>query len=358
MAFTTRPKTPCSRCSKAAGILTCRGCDKDFCYHHVAEHREELNKQMDEVTTNHDQLQQTITEQQAQPKCHPLMKQIDIWEQNSIEKIHQAAKEAREQLLIVVDKHRTKVADALTLLTQELTKARNNDDYVETDLNEWIEKIEKLKIDLAAAQAIDFGQDNNEASLIPKIFINDILNDSFEKWFGDIQTTDHGKLILHGQTNQTAAVYSKGAYSSGQHQFRFKIEHLRTNQGFFFSIVSNDMDMDMSSRQFIKFNSMKFEKAFDLTGGYHQNGISLFSLSGYNNVIQTNDILEFQIDCDHQRIRVINERTNYQKEFSTNLARCKLPWRMAIVLHHASDCVQTYFIKHRVYLQKFLLRHV
>ena len=40
-----------------------------------------FNKQMDEVTTNHDQLQQTITEQQAQPKCHPLIKQIDIWEQ-------------------------------------------------------------------------------------------------------------------------------------------------------------------------------------------------------------------------------------------------------------------------------------
>jgi len=65
MAFSSRTKILCSKCSKSAGILTCRGCEKDFCSRHVAEHREELSKQMDEVTTNHDQLQQTIVEQQS-----------------------------------------------------------------------------------------------------------------------------------------------------------------------------------------------------------------------------------------------------------------------------------------------------
>jgi hypothetical protein len=45
-------KILCSICQKASGILTCRGCGKDFCYRHVAEHRQELNKQMDEITTS------------------------------------------------------------------------------------------------------------------------------------------------------------------------------------------------------------------------------------------------------------------------------------------------------------------
>ncbi|CAF5040013.1 unnamed protein product, partial [Rotaria sp. Silwood1] len=66
MANAAERKTLCSICEKAAGIFTCRGCQKDFCYRHVAEHRQELNKQMDELTTNHDQLQQTIVEQEAQ----------------------------------------------------------------------------------------------------------------------------------------------------------------------------------------------------------------------------------------------------------------------------------------------------
>jgi hypothetical protein len=49
MAFTTSTKNLCSNCSKAAGILTCCGCKKDFCYRHVTDHREELNKRMIEL---------------------------------------------------------------------------------------------------------------------------------------------------------------------------------------------------------------------------------------------------------------------------------------------------------------------
>jgi hypothetical protein len=117
-----RRKMPCSKCNKAAGILTCRGCQKDFCYPHVAEHRQELNKNMDDVATNHDQLQQTIAEQEAQPNCHPLMKRIDVWEQQSINKIKQAADIARKELLTIVAAHRNKVTNDLTHLTQELNK--------------------------------------------------------------------------------------------------------------------------------------------------------------------------------------------------------------------------------------------
>ena len=64
------------------------------------------------------------------------------------------------------------------------------------------------------------------------------INNSFETWFGDIQMIDNGNLVLHGQTNQIAAVYSKNSYSSGQHTFRFKIEHLYTSQYFVFGIVN------------------------------------------------------------------------------------------------------------------------
>jgi len=336
MAFTTQTKNLCSNCGKAADILMCGGCKKDFCSRHETDHREELNKQMIELMKNYDQLQQTISKQQAQPNYHPLIKQIDAWEHNAIEKIHQAANEARKQLLTVANKHRTKVADTLTLLTQELTDARDEDDYVETDLKEWTEKLEKLKIDLVAAQTINFGQDDdNNASLIPKIFTKDVSTDSFETWFGDIQITEHGNRILHGRTNQIGTVYSKNAYSSGQHNFRFQIEQLPTHQGFVFGIVSKDMCMILS---------LSFPRLLTKSGNlsalcktyFHQDGICLFSLTGS----KQNDIVHFQIDCDQQRIRFVNERKNDQQKLNTNLNRCKLPWRVVVVLFYAGDCVR------------------
>ncbi|CAF2810619.1 unnamed protein product [Rotaria sp. Silwood2] len=141
MASTTCKKRPCSKCDKAADILTCHGCGKDFCYRRVAEHRQELNKQMDELTTYYDQFQQTIAKQDSQPDCHPLIQKINTWEQESIDKIRREADDARKQLLTILATHRSKVTNDLTHLIQELRKARNEDDYVETDLKEWMERL-------------------------------------------------------------------------------------------------------------------------------------------------------------------------------------------------------------------------
>src|SRR5262249_43938650 len=94
MASSTSQKVSCATCGKAAGLFTCRGCAKDFCTQHVAEHRQTLGKQMDEVTLSHDQLRQAIAECTAEPRRHPLMKQIDEWEKQSVAKINQAADDA------------------------------------------------------------------------------------------------------------------------------------------------------------------------------------------------------------------------------------------------------------------------
>ncbi|CAF3642077.1 unnamed protein product [Rotaria sp. Silwood1] len=213
MASTTRKKRPCSKCDKAAAIFTCRGCQKDFCYRHVAEHRQELNKQMDELTTNHDQLQQTIVEQEAQPNCHPLIQKINEWEQESINKIHRAADDARKQLLTILATQRSKVSNDLTHLIQELSEARNQDDYVEIDLKEWMKRLSELQKDLNGAQSIDFGTDNKDSALISKISIKEISTDFFSRIIGDIQIIENGRVVVHGQTYQNAAACGTGEYS-------------------------------------------------------------------------------------------------------------------------------------------------
>ncbi|CAF3915235.1 unnamed protein product [Rotaria sordida] len=304
MATAVGEKTPCSICQKAVGVFTCRGCGKDFCYRHVAEHRQELNKQMDELTTNHDELQQTITEQEVRPNCHPLIQKINKWEQESIDKIHQTADDARKQVITILGMHRTQVIHDLSCLTKKLNEVRNEDNYVETDLKEWTEKLDKLKIDLNAAQTIDFGEENNSSTLISKFSINDASTDIFYQTVGDIQIIEDGKVAVRGPTNNGAVeIRCKGEYSLGKHRFHFKCERLLNNNSFSCGIVSKS-----TPTKYCYF--------------------------------QTTGVYELLVDCNEHIIRLTQEQSGNTQELKINLDTCPLPWQFFIALFHANDCVR------------------
>ncbi|UJR14398.1 hypothetical protein I4U23_001395 [Adineta vaga] len=213
MATAKNRKTSCVICQKVAGIFTCRGCGNDFCYRHVAVHRQELSKEMEDLTNNHNLLQQTIHEQKVDPNRHPLIEEINVWEQESIEKIHQAASDARRQVITVTNTDHTKLLEDLHSLATVLSTARNEDDYVETDLKEWKEKLEELNTIFSADEMIRFNQDDTENSLISKIFCNHPSHDIFFQTTGDMQISEQGKVITHGPTNRAAAARCKGEYS-------------------------------------------------------------------------------------------------------------------------------------------------
>ncbi|CAF0779299.1 unnamed protein product [Rotaria sordida] len=95
MTSSTTQKTLCVTCGKISGCFTCRECQKDFCKLHVAEHQQELSKQLDDLTLDHDQFRHSLTEHtQQQSQHHSYIKQIDEWEQESINKIHYVATDA------------------------------------------------------------------------------------------------------------------------------------------------------------------------------------------------------------------------------------------------------------------------
>jgi len=136
MASTTE-KNRCAICNKEKATLRCGGCSKDFCFSHVADHRQELCKQLDEVEVTRDLFRQTLSEHISQPQKHPLMQQIDKWERESINKIQQAAKETRQILIQYTTGHITKIEIQLNKLTDQLRKSREEDDFFETDLSRW-----------------------------------------------------------------------------------------------------------------------------------------------------------------------------------------------------------------------------
>lgn len=339
MAFAPSKRPPCSKCNKAAGILTCRGCGKDFCYTHVAEHRQELNRKMDDLTIYHDQFQQTICEQHSQPHCHPLMGQIDLWEQESIDKIQEAAYNARKELLVILGAHRVKVTNELKHLTAELNIARINDDFVETDLKVWIDKLNRLKKQLSAADIINFGQEDHSDALVSKIFINGISTDIFEHRIGDIQILENGTVAVHGQTYQNAAVRGRSEYSFGQHRLHFKMEQSSSNGGFIFGILSKSTPLE--SLLYIATNNSLYQYNYSSTGtcnARNQNGISYFTTFGHN--IQNNEVAELLVDCDRCIIRLTIGKTHQRYELDIDVNLCPLPWQFFITLVHPNSRIR------------------
>ncbi len=153
-------KNRCAVCNKGKATLRCGGCLRDFCFNHVTDHRQELCKQLDEVEVTRDLFRQTLTEQKSQPQKHPYMQQIDKWERESIDKIQQAAKEARQLLIQHIPGHIAEIEIQLNKLTGQLRKGREEDDFFETDLSRWKKEIAQLTEALNKSSNIRIRQDS------------------------------------------------------------------------------------------------------------------------------------------------------------------------------------------------------
>jgi hypothetical protein len=61
-------KTRCVICDKEKATLKCGGCFQDFCFNHWDPHRQELNKQFDEMEINRDLFRQSLNQQIEESK--------------------------------------------------------------------------------------------------------------------------------------------------------------------------------------------------------------------------------------------------------------------------------------------------
>ncbi|CAF3444428.1 unnamed protein product [Rotaria socialis] len=219
MASTSSNKSRCATCGKNIGTFTCRGCSQDFCLSHAQEHRQLLGKQMDEdVILMHDQFQQCLNEQVKQPSLHPLMKEINEWEKQSIEKIQLAAQDARQKVLNIISKHTDNVIIALTSIKEQLSRARDDDDFFESDINEWKENLEKLKTDLNTPKAITINTRTTYGwAGGDQVYLNGTCSHDSNGYKTDIETNhtlefmiDCDKQKLRLKNEQTQSIYELG----------------------------------------------------------------------------------------------------------------------------------------------------
>ena len=335
MATSTVKRSLCKACNKAPSVFFCQGCQQDFCTSHAKEHRQELSKQLDTIILGHDQLKQNIAEFNAKSNQHPLMKEIDQWEMESIDKIRKAADDARKALSTTADGCSTKIKEELQHLTQELTTAQSEDNFIEIDLQEWTEKLKKLVMDLNTPTTIKIEQEKNNTPFIEKIIVNSIAtnNGFFERSTEKLKIDDHGQVVFV-QSAGYSTVRCQGEYSSGQHQFRFKIEQKDARNWIYFGIVSKNIPLQEIS--------YKTPTTFGwITHGFvirNDGGVS--GRNAHQCYMENNDTIGIFLDCDRQIIRLTNERTNNTNELKVDIAQCPLPWQLHIGLQFANDRIR------------------
>jgi hypothetical protein len=181
-------KIRCATCDKEKATLRCGGCLKEFCHKDLADHRQELHKQLDEIEVNRDLLRLSLNEQIEEPNNHILIQQIDEWEHNSIKKIQETAEEARQTVLKNSNGYIYQIETKLNRLTDQLRQSRYEDDFNEINLRLFQEELKELTNELTKPSNISIRED-----LTP--FISKILVDVFGKCIAPISISKH--LELH-----------------------------------------------------------------------------------------------------------------------------------------------------------------
>jgi hypothetical protein len=139
----------CSVCNKELGPMHCTGCDEYFCWKDFKTHREGMFTEMDKIVEERNRLQDAINNgAQRNNQQSPLIEQIDKWETITIKKVKQAAAQARQQALHLLDSKRMKITTEFKSFSQELGSLKESENYVEHDLTRLSQMINQFNQDL------------------------------------------------------------------------------------------------------------------------------------------------------------------------------------------------------------------
>jgi hypothetical protein len=322
----------CSVCGKVPSLSYCVGCQRVYCADHAEQHRLELSGLLDKIILEHGQCKQTIIEYTEESNSHPLIKQITEWEIQSIEKIHQVAVDARKQVLKAFEQFASHAITSIRNLTEELTKAQNEDNFIETDLRNWMSTLAKIKKELDKPPTINIRKGGTDVPFISKIIIS--VSEIFEKSAGRIAIKDEGKLVVNSGSNGYGTVRSKGEYSTGKHRFRFKIEQTSAHKWNLIGIVSKNSPIRPTAYD----TPTTF--AWVANNFVCLNGKLQSDYNGYKCDIEKNDIMELFIDCNQRKICLTNERTHFTHELIVDVVLCPFPWQIQLGLYYSKDSIR------------------
>ncbi|CAF3998159.1 unnamed protein product [Adineta steineri] len=117
-----------------------------FCQHHTNEHQETLDRRLQSLVTDTDQITNQLSEEQIQLEYVKCWADIDLWEQGEIENIQRTADLMRQEVTDAVGECLFQPRQELGLLLDSLDLARDNlKKFDEIDLNQWEELLDRVK---------------------------------------------------------------------------------------------------------------------------------------------------------------------------------------------------------------------
>jgi hypothetical protein len=227
-------------------------------------------------------------------------------------------------------------------LAERLRKAREDEDYVETDLRTWAAKIEKLKCDFITVSPSARVCEDSTTIFINKIYVavtkeNLTQEERFGEVYRRISIEDNGRVALHsGRDSSIEYVRGKNQYSKGKHQIRLIINKRTASLVMSFNIVPTILAISSSPSD----------------GEYHAYGWEtddglIIPDSDYETEKNFKDLqgettfeLQILLDCDNRKISYFNERTKNKHEMNVNIQKCPLPWQLEFYLFDVGDRVQ------------------
>jgi len=329
----TSGKKICIRCGKTGGVFTCDGCEKSFCGQHTVAHRQELAHQLDVIGQEHDLLRRDLTNNTGRDS---ILDRINVWENESILKIKITAEKARADLR----QFREQLQTSCSQISDELRSSRDLDNYSETDLSRWMEKLQLLRNELEMPTRIDIEQkeDKDSIHLIKVYQINATkttiaTHERFDEIVGNATLSkDHFTATMSDTKSSLDSVSIRGAiaYSSGLHKIYFEITNKKEDY-LFFGV--------MSSAQPLTINAFSQSSTY----GWWDVGYSVLKGNSPNhklgNIIKTGDKIALTLDCTQGLISYVVERTKQSEKLKIDINSCPLPWKFLIVMDAIGNSV-------------------
>jgi hypothetical protein len=164
---TTNARAHCSICNDEEDTYECKGCLTIYCFHHLTDHREIINQQLNKIEDNRNLFRQIINDQKNDPEQRSLIKQINQWKEDSIKKIKQIAERYKRRLIHYTDIFIIEIENRLDKITDEIKEIRQKNKFNEIKLQQLKENLNKLKEELDKPSDVSIEQE-------PSLFINKI----------------------------------------------------------------------------------------------------------------------------------------------------------------------------------------
>ncbi|UJR34361.1 hypothetical protein I4U23_021765 [Adineta vaga] len=132
----------CVKCGKNGGILYCNGCEQTLCFKHVNEHRNELEKDLENLIHEENQFELNLSKID---ETSELFQEIDQWRKSSIEQIKQIAKQAKQDLKDLLFKSNEDLLNKSKLIQINLHLLKESDDFNEKQFKDLINQFNSLK---------------------------------------------------------------------------------------------------------------------------------------------------------------------------------------------------------------------